>query len=137
MAESNIGLRLCGRCSHVLTDRSAACDYTETRTEQNNHNHPPRVVIQTTTALDRVKNRLETKSALKHARSRPVRTKSVRFTLPTTAWERLTARLGTKSARNNARSSGLKTNSVRRLKQLKPILEEKTTHPLGTEFCTM
>ena len=35
MAESNIGLRLCGRCSHVLTDRSAACDYTETRTEQN------------------------------------------------------------------------------------------------------
>jgi hypothetical protein len=26
----------CGRCSHVLTDRSAACDYTETRTEQNN-----------------------------------------------------------------------------------------------------
>jgi hypothetical protein len=86
----------------------------------------------TTTALDRVKNRLETKSALKNARSRPLRTKSVRFTLPTTAWERLTARLGTKAARNNARSSGLKTNSVRRLKPLKPILEEKLTHPLGT-----
>jgi hypothetical protein len=38
MAESNIGLRLCGRCSHVLTDRSAAWDYTETRTEQNKSN---------------------------------------------------------------------------------------------------
>ncbi|MGK3750812.1 MAG: hypothetical protein ACI8RD_003112 [Bacillariaceae sp.] len=33
MAESSIGLRLCG--SHVLTNRSAACDYMETRTEQN------------------------------------------------------------------------------------------------------
>ena len=95
----------------------------------NNHNHPPRVVIPTTTALDRVENRLETKSALKNARSRPLRTKSVRFTLPTTAWERLTARLGTKSDRNNARSRGLRTNSVR---TLKPILEEKLTHPLET-----
>ena len=36
MTESNIGLRLCGRCSHVLTDSSAACDYMEARTEQNN-----------------------------------------------------------------------------------------------------
>jgi hypothetical protein len=55
----------------------------------NNRDHPPRVVIPTTTttttAIDRVENRLETKSALKNARSRSVRTKSVRFTLPTTA----------------------------------------------------
>jgi hypothetical protein len=91
----------------------------------------PRVTIPvtTTTALDRVRNRLRTKSALKNARSRQARTKSVRFTLPTTAWERLTTRLGTKSARNNARPSGLRTNSVR---TLKPILEEKTTIPVGT-----
>jgi hypothetical protein len=97
----------------------------------NNHNHPPRVVIPTptTTAIDRVENILETKSALKNARSRSLRTKSVRFTLPTTAWERLTARLGTKSARNNARSGGQRTKSVR---TLKPILEEKTTLSLGT-----
>ena len=32
----NDDIRLCGRCSHVLTDSSAACDYMETRTEQNN-----------------------------------------------------------------------------------------------------
>jgi hypothetical protein len=76
-----------------------------------------------------LKNRLGTKSALENARSSQQRTKVVRFTLPTTAWERLTNRLGTKSARNNARSSGIRTNSVRRLK---PILEEKLTHPLGT-----
>jgi hypothetical protein len=99
----------------------------------NNHDHPPRVVIPTetttSTALDRLRNRLGTKSALKNARSSEIKTKSVRFTLPTTAWERLTARLGTKSARNIARSSDRRTNSVRRLK---PILEEKLTHPLGT-----
>ena len=29
----NDDIRLCGRCSHVLTDSSAACDYMETRTE--------------------------------------------------------------------------------------------------------
>jgi hypothetical protein len=117
----------------VLEPAVAAPRVGENNNSNNNHDHPPRVVIPTetttSTALDRLRNRLGTKSALKNARSSGIKTKSVRFTLPTTAWERLTARLGTKSARNNARSSDRRTNSVRRLK---PILEEKLTHPLGT-----
>jgi hypothetical protein len=57
------------------------------KNNNNNCNPSPRVTIPvtTTTALDQVKNRLGTKSALKNARSRQLRTKSVQFTLPTTA----------------------------------------------------
>jgi hypothetical protein len=50
-------------------------------------------------------------------------------TTTTTALDQLRNRLATKKACNIARSSDRRTNSVRRLK---PILEEKTTHPLET-----
>jgi hypothetical protein len=50
-------------------------------------------------------------------------------TTTTTALDRLRNRLATKTIRNIARSSDRRTNSVR---ILKPILEERTTIPVGT-----
>jgi hypothetical protein len=103
------------------TDRLARA--TEDLAEILQQTHPATPFLQQGTVINDAMEQLSkifspptrTKSALKNARSRQARTKSVRFTLPTTAWERLMARLGTKSARNNARPSGLRTKLVRRI----------------------
>jgi hypothetical protein len=55
-------------------------DTSAPRVDKNNHNNqPPRVIEKpTTTAIDRLRNRLNTKSAHNRGRSRLVRTNSVR-----------------------------------------------------------
>jgi uncharacterized protein len=62
----------------VLEPAAAAPRVGENNNDNNNQDHPPRVVVPTTTtAVDRLRNRLGTKSALKNARSRSLTTKSV------------------------------------------------------------
>jgi hypothetical protein len=58
--------------------RMLETDTSTPRVDENNSNQPPRVVETTTTAINRLRNRLRTKSVHNSGGSRPVRTNLVR-----------------------------------------------------------